>query len=193
MNATCMIAATFITVTGVTERELPRDICPSGILYIKIPGLCLGAAQDLRHDAVVYVAFYRTERFEVSQSTAEQRKVSFYREHILKLFASKVREDLYGWVKVTPIHDELTTACWVDGASVQLGFIVSKNQQLQDEIDKIISNKHSAAGTAFEQPCNLSPCFMNLRKLSNTTTRSKPHPLVYKKRSRINSQRSKKK
>jgi len=108
MNATCMIAATFITVTGVTERELPRDVCPSGILYIKIPGLCLGAAQDLRHDTVVYVAFYRTERCEVSQSTAEQRKFSFYREHILKPFASKVREDLYGSVKVTPIHDELT-------------------------------------------------------------------------------------
>ena len=42
MNATCMLAATFITVTGVTERELPRDVCPSGVLYIKIPGLCLG-------------------------------------------------------------------------------------------------------------------------------------------------------
>ena len=126
-------------------------------MYTKIPGLCLGAAQDLRHDAVGYIAFYRTERCEVSQTTAEQRNFSFYREHILKPFVFKVREELYGWVKGTPIPDELTAACWVDGASVQLGAIIGEHQQIQDEQDKIVSNKHSAARTAVEQPCNLSP------------------------------------
>jgi len=108
MNATDMLAATFITVTRFTERELPRDVCPSGILYIKIPGICIGSAQDLWHDAVGCVAFDCTEICEISQSTAEQRNFSFYREHILKPFVSRVREDSYGWVKGTPIPDELT-------------------------------------------------------------------------------------
>ena len=90
----------------------------------------------------------------------------------MKPFVSKVREDLYGWVKGTPIPDELTTTCWVAGASIQLGYVVSKNQQLQNETDKIISSKHNAARTAVEQPCDLSPCFISLRKLSNTITHS---------------------
>ena len=86
MNATGMLAATFITVTGVSEKELPKKTCPSGVLYIQIPGLCIGAAQDLRHNAVGYVAFYRTERCDVTNKTSEQRNFEYYRENILKPF-----------------------------------------------------------------------------------------------------------
>ena len=52
MNATGMMAATFVTVTGLNERELPKSSNPDGVRHIAIPGLCIGAAQDLRHEVV---------------------------------------------------------------------------------------------------------------------------------------------
>ena len=80
-----------------------------------------------------------------------------------------MRQDLYGWVEGTSIPNKLTAVCWLDGAIVQLSAIFSEIQRLQDEKDKIISNKNSAVCTAVEQPCDLSQCFISLRKLANTT------------------------
>ena len=71
MNATGMLAATFITVTGLMDRELPKKSYSSGVFHLKIPGLCVGAAQDLQHDAVGYLAMYRRERCVVSGTTSE--------------------------------------------------------------------------------------------------------------------------
>ena len=154
MNATGMLAATFITVTGLADRELPKKTCLSGVFHLKIPGLCAGAAQDLRHDAVGYLAMYRRERCTVSGTTAEQRNFSYYRKCILLPFISLVRERLYGWKPGTPIPDALTAVCWNDGANVQLNSIVSEEQQIHDAKMKIITNKHSASRTAVEQPCD---------------------------------------
>ena len=133
-------------------------------------GAC--AAQDLRHDAVGYLAMYRRERCVVSGTTAEQRNFSYYRKCILLPFISLVRERLYGWKPGTPIPDALTAVCWNDGANVQLNSIVSEEQQIHDEKMKIITNKHSASRTAVEQPCDLCPCFMSFRQISKSITRS---------------------
>ena len=34
-----------------------------------------------------------------------------------------------------------------------------------------MTNKHSAARTVAEQPCDISPCFMSFRKIANHVTR----------------------
>jgi len=52
MNATWMMAATFITVTGLNERKLPKSSNPDEVRHISNLGLCIGAAQDLRHEVV---------------------------------------------------------------------------------------------------------------------------------------------
>ena len=96
----------------------------------------------------------------------------FYRDRVLLPFIKCARSNLYGWVEGTPIPIELTAVCWCDGACVQLLAVVNETQQLNDEKDKIITNKHSAARTAVEKPCDLPLCFMSLRTLSNHSTRS---------------------
>ena len=55
--------------------------------------------------------------------------------------------------------------------SVQLNAIVNREQQETDENTKIATNKHSAARTAVEQPCDVSPCFMSFRKIANHVAR----------------------
>ena len=171
MNATGMLAATFITVTGLTERELPKEGCPSGVLHIAIKGLCVGAAQDLRHDAIGYLTLYRREKCKVTQTTAEQRNFAFYRKEVLLPFIALVRENLYGLKMGDPVPYELTAVSWSDGASVQLNAITDEQQQEMDSELKISSNKHSASRTAVEQPCDISPCFRSFRKLANGTSR----------------------
>ena len=69
MYAGSSLAALFITVTGLTERELPVSTCPSGITYLSIEGLCSSEGQDLRHNTVRYAAFVR------NNSAAEDGKV----------------------------------------------------------------------------------------------------------------------
>ena len=78
----------------------------------------------------------------------------------------------YRWSQGTPIPDALTSISWIDGASVQLNTIIYQRHQMIDESLKIVSNKNSVARTGVEQPCNLCPCFMSFRKISNSATRN---------------------
>jgi len=171
INDAGMLAATFITVTGLTERELPKEGCLPGVLRVSIKGLCAGGAQDLRHDAVGYISFYRKEKCAATQITVEQWNFTFYRLEILIPFIGLVRQKLYGHVEGEHIPESLTAVSWTDGAAVQLNVIVGERQQAIDKQLKIVSNKHNASRTAVEQPCDLSLCFMSFRKLANGTTR----------------------
>lgn len=73
-----MMAAPFITVTGITERKLPRSTCPIGVYILSIPGFCAGGNTDPRNAAMGYVAFVRTENGEVSGKTSGQRNFEWY-------------------------------------------------------------------------------------------------------------------
>ena len=171
MNAVGILAATCITITRLTERELSKGGCASGVLHVSIKGLCVGGDQDLRHDAVAYLAFYRKEKCAATQTTAEQRNFTFYCREVPIPFIDLVRQNLYGHVEVQYIPDSLTAVRWTDGAVVQLNVIFRKRQQAIEKCLKNLSNKYSAPKTAVEQTFNLSSCFMSFRKLDNGTTR----------------------
>ena len=70
-----MILDPFISLTGITKRELPKDTCPSGIFIMSIPGLCAGGNAYPRKKAPVYVTFVRAEKSMLSGKTSEQRNI----------------------------------------------------------------------------------------------------------------------
>ena len=37
---------TYVTISGFTERELPSNECPSGILVVPIPGISMERNRD---------------------------------------------------------------------------------------------------------------------------------------------------
>ena len=171
-----MMAAPFVTVTGITENELPRATCPSGVYILSIPGLCAGGNNDPRNAATGYVAFIRTEKGEVSGKTSELRNFEWYRENVLLPFIKNVRSRLYQHDNNTPIPDELSAVCWCDGANTQLAAIINEEQQNDDATNKIITCKHSAARTSVEQACDCCPIFRSLKKISQNITREdSPH------------------
>ena len=48
----------FISVAGITEKELPKDTCPSGLLYMPIEGLTVaGNGTTVGLQGVDYVVF----------------------------------------------------------------------------------------------------------------------------------------
>ena len=59
INALGAMAAPFVTVTGITEKELPVEKCPSGVYTLQVPGICTGSSVDPRLNAPGFVAFVR--------------------------------------------------------------------------------------------------------------------------------------
>ena len=176
LNGVGMMAAPFITVTGITEKELPRNTCPSGVYILSIPGLCSGGNTDVRNDAVGHVAFVRSERGAVSGKTSEQRNFEWYRENVLLPFIKNIRRVLYQHDINTPIPDELSAVAWCDGALTQLASITNESQQIDDAANKISTCKHSAARTAVEQAADCCPIFRSIKKISKSITREDvPH------------------
>ena len=118
MNAAGTLAATFITVTWLTERDLPKEGCSSGLLHVLIKDLCVGGAQDLQHNAVGYLTFYGKDKFLATQTTAEQRNFIFYHRDVLIPFIDLVIHKLYVHVEARYIPDSLTAVSWTNGAVV---------------------------------------------------------------------------
>jgi hypothetical protein len=113
MSAAGTIAPLYLTVTGLTERELSVDLCPTGVLILKVEGFKLSV-------------------------------------------------------------DSLTAVAWQDGACPQLAAIVNEAQQTFDAHEKVISCKHTAAGTGTQQPCDLCAGFRTLKQLQRITTADYP-------------------
>ena len=74
MNGIGLMAAPFISITGLNKRELPVDTCPSGVLLMKINGLSAEANANIRNTAPGYVCFVRNQKDKVSGKTFEQKK-----------------------------------------------------------------------------------------------------------------------
>ena len=58
-NAMGATAPIYLTIHGLTLRELPPESCPSGVLIVPVNGLCISSEQDVRYNDVGYIAFVR--------------------------------------------------------------------------------------------------------------------------------------
>ena len=68
------------------------------------------------------------------------------------------------------VDASLTAVSWCDGDFAQVASIVSQESIREDDANRIVSNKHSAARTGTEQPCDLANVFSIMNKLQKRIT-----------------------
>ena len=92
-----------------------------------------------------------------------------YNDDVLVPFIESIREKL-GWTKGQPVPDYLRCCSWFDGDIGQLQTMLFEAREAMDDFLNIVRNKHSAAATGTQQPCDLSPVFRLLKLMQKNTT-----------------------
>ncbi len=61
-------------MTGLSESELPKETCPSGILIVKCPGLSIGGSNVMDAEAAMgYIALIRHDALDKEWDSVEKR------------------------------------------------------------------------------------------------------------------------
>ena len=169
-TASGLAAPPYVAVSGLTDSELSPEDCPDGILAAEIPNLCKGG-DDLFNNGPGWLVFLRADKKEKKSYDAESeqkvlsianKKFIHYNDEVLVPFIRSIREKL-GWKNGQAIPDCLKACSWFDSDIGQL-------QTMIDDAKKIVRNKHSAASTGTQQPCDLAPIFRLLKQLQKLTT-----------------------
>jgi hypothetical protein len=171
-------APPFIAVSGLTPEELSPVLCPDGILTAPVRGLCKGG-DDLTNTGIGWLAFMRSDQKETEEDTEKanlsiaNKKFMHYNDDVLLPFIKSIREKLgekTGWKVGQPVPEWLTACSWFDGDIGQLQTMLFEAREALDDAERIIRNKHSAAATGTQQPCDLSPVFRLLKQLQLKST-----------------------
>lgn len=175
ISASGAVAPLFITIYGLTERDLPRSEYPDGIYVAKFEGLCIGGNQDPFCTGFGFVCFCRKKdpRDRITPDHAAYSKG--YRFHCQKPFSRKMRQLVFGGdADVNTASEELdeckVIVSWCDGGGPQVATLVDPEEVKECNLENIIANKHSKNRSAVEQPCDIAPCFMVLKKVSRAHT-----------------------
>ena len=174
MTASGLTAPPYITVDGLTAEELCPILCEDGILATEVPGLCKGG-DNIANSGSGWLVFLRADAKE-KEGDDTQAKLSIankkfmqYNDDVMLPFIREIRKTL-GWKEGQPVADSMKCVSWCDGDIGQLQTMLFESREVADEVDKICRNKHAAAATGTQQPCDLSPVFRNLKQILKKST-----------------------
>ena len=150
----------YLTVNNLNNRELPESTCPSGLLVIKVPGLCLGSQKDIRYNQVGYLVFIRNTKDPISKKSAETKNFEYYNNEVLLPFVCNCLIKYFGFNPETDqLTKDLTAVTSSDGCNAQLNAVTTEENLKKEEALKIRRNKVGAASTGTQQACDLAEVF----------------------------------
>jgi hypothetical protein len=175
-SAAGLAAPPYVSVSGLTAEELSVDACPDGILATKVMRLCKGG-DDLHNTGFGWLVFLRADKKEptargetsTGHLSIANKKFIHYNDDILLPFIKSVRE-AFGWEAGQQVPEWMTSISWFDGDIPQLQTMLYEAREAVDVTDRVIRNKHAAAATGTQQPCDLSPIFRLLKFMQKRTT-----------------------
>ena len=172
-TASGLAAPPYVAVSGLTESELSVDKCPDGILAAEVEHLCKGG-DDLFNKGTGWLVFLCVDGRDKKTQDKEHlsianKKILHYNDEVLLPFIRSIREKL-GWKPGQPVPDWLKACSWFDGDIGQLQTMLYEAREALDDVEKIVHNKHSAASTGTQQPCDLSPVFRLMKQMQMHTT-----------------------
>ena len=145
-----------VTVTGLTDRELPNG---EDFVHVEVPGLCIGGGGvTVGNQGIGHVLFMK------STEGAEKKRFEWYQREVLIKGVNDHRHTFAGYDASTSSDcpDNLTAVSWCDGDLSQIHAITKGTEELSKH--KIVANKQHAARSAVEQPADLSKVFMLIKK-----------------------------
>ena len=116
MTAAGHVASIHMLVYGLTEKEMPRDISPTGIIFQPIVGLCYGGAQDSQNTTIGHVVFMRTGRDGEGNISNDQVHHERYRNEIFLPFVEGTRRTYLGsdgWSPEDAVENEALWVGWM--------------------------------------------------------------------------------
>ena len=151
-----VMAPIFVTVLGLTRREMPNHHC----IAMDIEGLCVGGAG-------VNVGSKLSGRLMFMRGDIRQDKHRYkeYRDHVLFPFIKKVREEVYNWDSRTLIPDDLKAVSWCDGDLAQIDNIVSNESIDIYKENKAVANDQNSARLSTEQADGLARTFKTMQNI----------------------------
>ena len=140
-----------------------------------MPGICKGG-DDLHNNGFGWLVFLRADKKELQSSgdndprlSIGNKKIMQYNDDVLRPFIKSIREAL-GWKEGQEIPEWMTAISWFDGDIPQLQTMLFEAREAIDIAERILRNKHSAAATGTQQPCDLSPVFRLLKFMQARAT-----------------------
>ena len=164
-NAAGQMAPLFISVTGLSEKELPSETCRSGMLVMKVKGLAIGANVKVECESVGYVVFLR----KCDTNELDTRRFAYYRDEVYIPFIENIRKSM-GYEPGTPVPEAFTVVSSQDGDAEQRRVLTDERRLEREGMLRIITNKHNPARTGTEQPADLTPVFRMLKQQGGRTT-----------------------
>jgi len=157
-------------MTGLTERELPKYECKSGIYITKVPGLTIGGT-NVMQEGYGYIAMVRSNALNSDWDSVEKRLFEEYQQHVFYPFIAKIRETDYGWNPLSgTVLEWLRCAAWCDGGVPQLAALTDTKLQTLDRTHLVERGKHAAACSAVQQMLDLMSLFRGITLLSRLVT-----------------------
>ena len=161
-SAAGISAPIFVSIVGLTEREMPSSQCVS----IKIKGLCIGGdGINIGTQQQGTILFMRND-----VDKCDIQRYQIYRDEIFLPFVKRSREEFSEWRDGMPIPEHLTAVSWCDGDLAQISNITCKESIELYKANKIIANKQNAARSGTEQAADLTKAFKIMHNLQKTIT-----------------------
>ena len=153
-SADGIVAPTFVTYTGLNERELLTSICPIGVLVLSIQDLAVeGGTLNNKCTIVGYIVLAR------KGPGMEQHVFNHYQNSVLRKYISaKINLD-----DGLPLCEDEHSVQWQDGGLPQLAVILQEESMLVDEKNLITAGKNSASWSAHEQYLDLMSVFKAMK------------------------------
>ena len=164
-SAAGMTAPLFITVSGVSEDEMPDE----EFLHIQVPGLAVGGTGvTVGNKTMGHVFFMRKGK------GADEERVKYYQDQVLLPWIEEVRKDIdSNYVTGMKVPTKLKAVSWMDGALDQVASLADNPEKFAKAWITVC--KQNAGRTGAEQPADLAPVFKLFRKYVAETSHLDRH------------------
>ena len=118
------------TLKHLTAAQLPKSVCPSGILQLSIPGWCVGADVQNGLSKVGYMFFLRDD---VDPGALKALRIKQQDDIVLPFLADNRKSK--GWAPGTPVPPKLAATYFMDAEQngIQAVTMADRAARLHDQ------------------------------------------------------------